>query len=202
MNNRLLQLNKMCISAMLIAIGWILPFFTGQIPQIGNMLCPMHIPVFLAGFILGPWYGVLIGFTIPITRSLMFGMPVLYPTAASMMLELAAYGFSSGFMFKILQQKTKLKDIACLIIALVMAMILGRAVWGLFHAFCSLFPNSTFTWAAFLSGAFITAWPGILLQIVLIPALLITLKKTNVASQYFRFEWKNNHDRMDTITEK
>lgn len=202
MNNRTIQLNKMCLSAMLIAIGWILPFFTGQIPQIGNMLCPMHFPVFLAGFILGPWYGMLIGFTIPFTRSLLFGMPVLYPTAVAMMLELAAYGLISGFLFRLLQNRTKLHDLTSLIISLLTAMLLGRAVWGLARAFCGLFPNTTFTWAAFLSGAFITAWPGILLQLLVIPSLLMALDRANLLTQFMKFEWKKTYDRVDSISKE
>ncbi len=43
------SIKKLTLAAMFIAIGMILPFFTGQIPQIGNMMLPMHIPVFCAG---------------------------------------------------------------------------------------------------------------------------------------------------------
>lgn len=40
-----------------LALCLVLPFLTGQIPQIGSALCPMHIPVLLAGFLCGPWVG-------------------------------------------------------------------------------------------------------------------------------------------------
>jgi len=53
---------------MFIALGWLLPFITGQIQQVGNMLCPMHLPVLIAGFVLGPWYGCVIGMVIPLKR--------------------------------------------------------------------------------------------------------------------------------------
>ncbi|MDE7019870.1 MAG: hypothetical protein K2P23_03060, partial [Lachnospiraceae bacterium] len=45
------SIKNMTLSAMFMAIGIVLPFFTGQIPRIGNMLLPMHIPVFLCGLI-------------------------------------------------------------------------------------------------------------------------------------------------------
>jgi predicted membrane protein len=85
------QIKKLAIAAMLLAIGYVLPFFTGQIQQIGNMLLPMHLPVMLAGLILGWQYGLAVGFITPITRSLIFGMPMLYPGAVAMAFELATY---------------------------------------------------------------------------------------------------------------
>lgn len=41
------NLKNLTITAMLFALGMVLSFFTGQIPQIGGMLLPMHLPVFL-----------------------------------------------------------------------------------------------------------------------------------------------------------
>lgn len=190
MSSRTLELNKMCLSAMLLAIGWLLPFLTGQIPQIGNMLCPMHLPVFLAGLVLGPWYGAMVGLILPITRSLLFGMPPLYPIAFSMMLELAAYGLLSGLVYRFLNRKTRLSDLISVLVALVVAMLIGRVVWGVTRAICGLFPNTTFTWAAFLSGAFITAWPGIVIQIILIPAIILALYRAKLLTHFMNFEWK------------
>lgn len=180
-------MNKLCLGAMFVALGWLLPFITGQIPEIGNMLCPMHIPVLIAGFILGPWYGAFIGGVIPITRSLMFGMPPLYPIALSMMIELAAYGLISGLFFRLLQKKTKIPDIANIYISLICAMLIGRVLWGVTRALCGLFPNTSFTWMAFLSGAFLTAWPGIILQLVLIPALILMLYRAKLLDKYMEF---------------
>ena len=62
------NVKNLALSAMFIAIGQVLPFFTGQIPQIGNMLLPMHIPVLLCGLICGWKYGALVGFTTPLLR--------------------------------------------------------------------------------------------------------------------------------------
>lgn len=86
---------------MFVAIGVVLPFFTGQIPQIGNMLLPMHIPVLLCGLICGWQYGGMVGFILPLLRTMLFGMPVLYPTGIAMAFELAAYGLVIGFCIPI-----------------------------------------------------------------------------------------------------
>ena len=87
---------KLILAAMFLAIGLLLPFLTGQIRQIGNMLLPMHIPVILCGLICGWQYGLGVGFVLPLLRCVIFGMPVLFPTAVSMSFELAAYGFTDG----------------------------------------------------------------------------------------------------------
>lgn len=183
MNKNSVQIHKLCLSSMFIALGWLMPFITGQIPEIGNMLCPMHIPVLIAGFILGKWYGAGIGFIIPLTRSLIFGMPILYPIAFGMMFELAAYGFFSGFFFHIFK-KIKINDLCNIYLSLGIAMIFGRIIWGITRALCGLFPNTSFTWKAFMTGAFITAWPGILLQFFLIPSIILLLFRTRLLDNF------------------
>ncbi len=82
----------------------VLPFLTGQIPEIGSMLSPMHIPVLICGIICGWKYGILVGAITPILRSVIFHMPPMYPTAISMAFELATYGFVSGLLFKIFNE--------------------------------------------------------------------------------------------------
>ena len=94
------NVKKLAVTAMLFAVGIVLPFLTGQIPTIGRMLLPMHIPVLLCGFIVGWQYGAVIGFLLPIVRSLLFGMPPIYPTALAMAFEMAMYGFVSGFLWQ------------------------------------------------------------------------------------------------------
>lgn len=166
---------KISISAMLIAIGWLLPLLTGHIKTIGNMLSPMHIPVFIGGLILGPWYGLIIGFIIPITRFFIFGMPAIFPNAIGMSFELAAYGFFAGLFLRIF--KNMKNQIASIIISLVISMILGRAVWGVVRYLMALIFDLKFPFSAFLAGAFINAWPGIILHLILIPAITIPLRK-------------------------
>ena len=93
-----MALRKSILAAMFLAIGLILPFITMQIPAIGKMLCPMHIPVLLCGYICGWPYGLLIGFITPLFRGVLFGMPALFPNAVCMAFELATYGMITGIL--------------------------------------------------------------------------------------------------------
>lgn len=164
---------NLALMAMLLALAMVLPFLTGQIPAIGNMLLPMHLPVFLCGFLCGAPYGAILGFLTPLLRSSLFGMPPLFPTATAMAFELCAYGFFSGLFYRLFPRQNLLS----VYLSLLLSMLIGRGVWGLVQYIQLSFTGSSFTWALFASGAFLEAFPGILLQLVLIPALLFALDK-------------------------
>jgi len=171
-HNRIL---KMVLAALFLAIAYVMPFLTGQIPEIGAMLCPLHIPVLLCGFICGwPW-GLAVGFIAPLFRSVILGMPQLFPTAVCMAFELAAYGAVSGLMHKKLPRKKPY-----IYVSLLTAMIVGRVIWGAAMLVCMGMDGGSFTFAAFLAGAFFNAIPGIVVQIVLIPVLVMILDKRKV----------------------
>ena len=162
----------MVLAAMFLAISYVLPFFTGQIPEIGSMLCPMHIPVLLCGFICGwPW-GLAVGFIAPLLRSITLGMPPLFPTAVCMSFELAAYGAVAGYMYTVLPKKKIF--IYC---SLLTAMIAGRLVWGAAMLVCMGITDGNFGIGLFLAGAVTNALPGIVVQIILIPVLVMMLDK-------------------------
>lgn len=171
-----ISVRNMTISAMFIALGIVLPFFTGQIPQIANMLLPMHIPVFLCGLICGWRYGLAVGFILPLLRYVMFGMPVIYPTGIAMAFELAAYGFVSGFMYK----ASKWKCVVALYRSIIGAMIAGRVVWGIAEIILLGINGNAFTAEMFIAGAFLNAVPGIVLQLVILPAIMFALNKTGL----------------------
>ena len=162
----------MVLSAMFLALALILPFLTGQIPQIGHALCPMHLPVILCGFFCGPWYAFMIGFIAPLLRFLLFGMPPIIPSGVAMCFELSAYGVLSGLLYQALPKKK-----SSIYIALIGAMIGGRIVWGVARVLLYGVSKSEFGWAAFMSGAFLDAIPGIIVQIVLIPIIVMALEK-------------------------
>lgn len=166
------KLHKLIYSAIFIAIAYILPFFTGQIPQIGAMLCPMHIPVLICGFICGwPW-GLAVGLISPLLRSVALGMPPMFPTAVCMAFELAAYGTASGILHRALPKKKGY--IYC---SLILSMLVGRIIWGAAMAVCTGVSGSSFGFAAFIAGAFTNAIPGIILQILLVPAVVMLFDK-------------------------
>ena len=159
---------KLVYSAMFLALAFVLPFLTGQIPQVGSMLCPMHIPVLLCGFICGTPWGFAVGLTAPLLRSLTLGMPPPFPTAICMAFELAAYGAIAGLMHKALPRKKPY-----IYVSLLTAMIVGRAVWGIAMYIFVGVSGKGFTLAAFLTGAVTGAIPGIITQIVLVPILVM-----------------------------
>lgn len=168
------NLRNLILSAMFLALAFVLPFLTGQIPQIGAMLLPMHIPVLLCGFFCGAPWGLTVGFIAPIFRSLIFGMPPMFPTALCMAFELAAYGFVSGWLYRKLPRSR-----ASVYISLVTAMVLGRLVWGAMMLLCMGIKGSAFGFSAFIAGAVTGAVPGIILQLVLVPVLVIALQKVH-----------------------
>ena len=166
---------KLVFAAMFLALSYVLPFLTGQIPEIGSMLCPMHIPVLLCGFICGwPW-GFVVGMIAPLLRSLTLGMPNLFPMALCMAFELAAYGAIAGIMHKLLPKK-KISIYSSLLVA----MITGRIVWGCAMYIFTGIDGSAFTFSAFIAGAFTNAIPGIIIQIILIPVLVMLLENPKI----------------------
>lgn len=167
---------KIVLSAMFIAIGIVLPFFTGQIQYIGNMLLPMHIPVFLCGLICSWQYGAAVGFILPLLRSLLFSMPPLYPNAIAMAIELATYGLVTGFLFACFKRK----NLRAVYLSIVPAMLAGRLMWGLTQTALLGFGGKSFTFAAFLAGGFANAVPGIVLQLVLLPSVMLLIRKAHI----------------------
>ncbi len=171
-------LRKMTLSAVLLAVGLILPLFTAQIKEIGDSLLPMHLPVMLCGLLCGWQYGGFIGLILPFLRSVTFGMPPIYPQAVWMALELCTYGAVIGVMYLLLKKK----NVLSIYISLIVAMISGRIIWGIAKAVLLGFDGKAFTLSMFWIGGFADALPGIILQLVLIPLLVtvvnITLRRS------------------------
>ncbi len=170
------ELRKLTISAMLFALGLVLPFLTGQIPQIGSMLLPMHIPVFLCGLICGWRYGAMVGVLVPVVRSFLFGMPPMFPTAAAMAFELCTYGAVAGFVYF----RAGYFCLKSLYKSMVIAMVVGRAVWAAAMMLLMGVSGGVFTFEMFAAGAFLNAIPGIVAQLVLIPTVMVALGKTKL----------------------
>lgn len=167
---------NLTLAAMFMAIGLVLPFLTGQIKQIGSMLLPMHIPVFLCGLICGWQYGLIVGFVLPILRSMVFGMPILFPTGIAMAFELATYGVVIGWLYS----HSRWQCVIALYRCMIMAMLAGRLVWGVVQIVLLGINGNGFTWQMFIAGAFLNAIPGIILQLILIPAIMVALNRTGL----------------------
>ena len=166
------KINRLVYASLFLALALVLPFLTGQIPQIGAMMTPMHFPVLLCGFLCGWQWGIAVGFSAPLLRSVLFGMPVMYPMAVCMALELATYAAVAGMLYRVFPQKRRF-----LYVSLIISMILGRLVWGLARFLCAGLDISTFGLSAFWTGAVAMSVPGILLQLLIVPVLVIVSEK-------------------------
>lgn len=166
------SLVRLTLSSMLLAMALLLPFLTGQIPEIGNALCPMHFPVLICGYICGPLWGAAVGFIAPLLRSVIFQMPPMFPAAVSMAVEMAVYGLMTGLLHRAFPKKLPFRYLT-----LIISMIAGRLAWGTVRFLIAGLSATEFSFAAFAAGAVTTAIPGIILQIVIIPPAVLLAEK-------------------------
>lgn len=170
-----ISVRNIVLAGLFLALGIVLPFFTMQIPSIGSMLLPMHIPVLICGFVCGWPLGLIVGFILPILRSSLFAMPPMYPTALAMAFELASYGAISGILYNLLPKK-----IINTYISLIIALLGGRIIWGIISVLLYGMVGESFSFSIFITGAFINATPGIILQLIVIPILIISLENARL----------------------
>lgn len=167
---------RLTLAGLFLALGYVLPMLTGQIQVIGQQLLPMHIPVLFCGLICGWEYGLLVGLILPVTRSMFFGMPPMYPVALAMSAELAVYGAVCGLIW----EKSKYHCLKWLYVSLIGAMLAGRVVWGIAEMCLLGIQGNGFTWMAWLTQAFVNGVPGIVLQLVLIPMIMVLAGQAKV----------------------
>ncbi len=168
----------LAFAAMCLALALVLPFLTGQIPEIGQALSPMHIPALLCGFICGPIWGLIVGFVAPLLRSAIFSMPPFPTVALPMAFELAVYGLSTGILYRLMPKK-----IPYIYVSLIASMLLGRIVWGIVKFFMSIAQASEFTFNAFIAGSILNSIPGIICHIILVPIIVIALKRAKLLKE-------------------
>lgn len=171
MTNQKSNIKELTIAAMCLALAMLLPFLTGQIPSIGSMLSPMHFPVLLGAFFISWKWAALVGFTAPLLRFAIFSMPPM-PFGIAMAFEMATYGLVTSLVYNALPKK-KIN----IYISMLIAMVLGRIVWGAARLVIAGATQSAFTWQLFIGGALLEAIPGIVLQLVLIPIIVMAVKK-------------------------
>ncbi len=173
------SVKKTIISAVSVALCVVLPLAFHGIPNAASVFLPMHIPVLLCGLICGGAYGLIGGLLGPFLSSLITGMP---PTAylPSMMIELAAYGLVAGLAMSLIRSRSNLLD---LYLSLFLALIVGRIVAGLARAL--IFSPGAYSLTAWIASYFVTALPGLIIQIILLPSLVIALEKAGlIPSRY------------------
>lgn len=165
---------KSIITAACIALCVALPMAFHAIPNAGSILSPMHIPVLLCGLICGWPFGLLCGIAGPFLSSILTQMPMM-TYLPSMMVELAVYGFVAGLMMKLIHTGNLYVD---LYISLIVSMLVGRVAAGAARAL--IFVAGEYSVAVWAGSYFVIAWPGIVIQLVLIPAIVVALEKAKL----------------------
>lgn len=175
MTNTRNNTRDLILAALCLALTMLLPFLTGQIQTLGNMLCPMHIPVLLCAYICGYRWAAAVGFISPLLRYAIFGMPPIMPAGVSMAFELLTYGLVAGLLYEKLKKNT-----LNIYVSLIISMISGRVVWGIARLIISGVTGTEFTWQLFIGGAVLQAVPGIILHILLIPIIVMALRRAKL----------------------
>lgn len=163
-----IDIKKLCYSLLFIIGAIILPQVFHMVGWVGPTFLPMHIPVILAGVILGKKYGLITGITAPLLSTLITGMPVVFPMLPIMILELGAYGFIAGVLFK--------KDSIPMVVALLGTMIVGRIAYALGFYGILLFSGTELASSIAPLSAIVTGIPGIIIQILVIPMVVKMLE--------------------------
>ena len=181
--HKMSNVKKSIITAVCIALCYVIPLMFHGIQNAGSIFCPMHIPVFICGLICGWQYGLLCGIAGPALSSALSGMP---PVAIlpSMMVELAVYGTAAGLMMKLVRTKSTYAD---LYISLIVAIVCGRVLAGLAKAL--IFARGSYSMSAWIAGSVVTSWPGTVIQLVFIPTIVFALMKSHlIPERYTKIE--------------
>ncbi len=162
---------NMVKAAIFLALGLLIPYIFHVTGVAGQIFLPMHVPVLLCGFILGPRYGLIVGFITPLFNAVLTGMPPIYPTAFAMAFELATYGWITGWLYKI-----KNKNV---FVSLIIAMLLGRMVSGAANYILLGFAGEKYVLTMFLMSSFVKCIWGIIIQLILVPLIIKTVETEN-----------------------
>ena len=178
------QLIRLLISAILLAIGMVLPLLLGQVKVLGQAISPLHIPVFICGMTCGPVYGAAMGFVLPLLRSAVFGMPPIIPTGLAMAFELCAYGALTGVLYPMLRRRAggaKASGLPAMLVSLLIAMVLGRLVGGAAQAIILGFNGKGYTFQAFVASYFVGTAVGAVIHLIVVPAVVLALEKAKLS---------------------
>ncbi|MHC1721563.1 MAG: ECF transporter S component [Clostridiaceae bacterium] len=170
---------ELALSGLLLASGVILPMIFHVFGMTGPIFLPMHIPVLIGGFLLSPQLALILGILTPLLSSLFTGMPVIFPMAIIMAIELGIYGFTASLAVR----KFNLSTIP----ALIAAMFSGRIAAGICVAFLVQSFGIKMDPVIYLKAAVLTGMPGILIQLILIPPLIYAIRhllKISIAIKY------------------
>ncbi len=171
---RITGIRNLVITALFIALCVVLPLAFHAVPDAGSIISPIHIPALLCGLICGPFYGLACGLLGTLLSSVITNMPPM-AYLPPMLVEMAVYGFVSGLMMKLIRTKKIYVDLYA---SLISAMLIGRILAGLAKGF--IFAAGFFTIEMWAVSYFVTALPGIIIHLALIPTIVFALEKTKL----------------------
>ena len=173
---------RLVLTAVLLAVGMVLPFLTGQIPSIWQAISPLHIPELICGLTCGWGWGLALGVVLPLLRSVVFGMPPLVAVAVPMAFELAVYGALTGLLYPLMIRLIKNRShLPAMLAAMVIAMVAGRLVGGAAKAVVMGLTGGSYTLAAFMTGYFVSTAVGAVIHLILVPAVTLALEKARLS---------------------
>jgi thiamine transporter ThiT len=178
--NRKSGLYSLLVTAILLAVGIVLPFLTGNVQVLGQAISPLHIPVLICGLTCGWCWGMGLGIVLPLLRSVLFGMPPLVPVAIPMAFEMAAYGALCGLLYPMLSKKMS-KTCWAMLIAMVIAMLAGRLVGGAAKAVVMGIQGNAYTFPAFVTGYFVNTAVGAVIHLIVVPLVVTALEKARLS---------------------
>jgi niacin transporter len=163
---------KIAYTSLFLALAIILPVAFHQFGIAGRIFLPMHIPVLICGFVVGPLAGVIIGLIAPFLSHLLTSMPPAYAVPL-MTLELPLYGLCAGLIYLRLKWN--------IYVALIFAMIAGRLAFALGLIILGRFVDLPYGALEFFAagGAVVAGIPGIIIQIIIIPPIVAAIKRAN-----------------------
>ena len=180
-------IKRTVISGMLLASCVLLPMAFHAVPGAGPMILPMHIPVLVAGLACGPVFGAAVGVIGPFLSNLLTGMPPTGPILLTMMIELGVYGAVTGLILKFLRLGRSAFDLYA---ALIGAMLVGRIVAGFLQAL--FFFDGVYAIGVWTTQYFVTSLPGIVIQLVFLPSLVMALERERVIPARYSLDVKKD----------
>lgn len=177
----------MTTTAVLLAVGMVLPMLLGHTQVLGQAISPLHIPVLIGGLTCGPLWGALLGALLPIVRSLLFGMPPLVPVAIPMAFEMAAYGLLTGLLYPVLVKLLgQQKRLNAMLLALLCAMVAGRLVGGAAKAVVMGLTAKPYGFSAFVQSYFVGTAVGAVIHLIVVPAVVTAVEKAKLSPVWNR----------------
>ncbi len=167
-------IKKICMSAMCLALAVILPIAFHAVPNSAVIFSPLHIPVLLCGLICGYKFGLLVGLFGPILSMLISGMPTV-SNLPSMIVECLIYGSLPYLYLKIVKFKHLYINIY---VGLIISILIGRCAGGIVSAL--MYTEGNYSLGLWATSYFVKGWPGIIIQIILIPNVVFLLEKSKL----------------------